>query len=110
MTLPYKPVTEEDLQDSDYGSTDSQMRKNAKRLSLLLKHFQGRWTHECLTSLREFHKSQSNNNQTMKVGDIVQIHNEGSRLGWCLAVIEELITGNDRLVRAGVQTVRTALL
>ena len=90
----------EDLQDPDYGSTDNQLRKNAKRLSLLLKHFQGRWRHEYLTSLREFHKSQGNNNQTAKVGDIVQIHDEGSRLGWRLAVIEELITGNDGLVRA----------
>ena len=93
-------VTEEDLQDPDYGSTSSQMRKNAKRLSLLLNHFQTRWKHEYLTSLREFHRSQGNNNQTVKVGDVVQIHDEGPRLSWRLAIIEELITGNDGLVRA----------
>ena len=40
--LPHMLVTEEDLQDSDYGSTTSQMCKNAKRLSLLLNHFQTR--------------------------------------------------------------------
>ena len=38
--LPHMLVTEEDLQDPDYGSKSSQMHKNAKRLSLLLTHFQ----------------------------------------------------------------------
>ena len=93
-------------QDADYGSTSSQMRKNAKRLSLLLNHFQTRWKHEYLISLREFHRSRGNNNQTVKVGDIVQIHDDGPRLSWRLAVIEELITGNDGLVRAAI--VRTS--
>ena len=104
-TLPHTTVTE-DLHDPDYGSTDSQMRKNAKRLSVLLKHFQGRWRYEYLTSLREFHKCQGNNSQTVKVGDVVQIHDEGSRLGWRLAVIEELITGKDGLIRAA--SIRTS--
>ena len=40
-TLPHMLVTE-DLQDPDYGSTSSQMHRNAKRLSLLLNHFQTR--------------------------------------------------------------------
>ena len=42
----------------------------------------------------------------MKVGDVVQIHDEGSRLGWLLAVIEELITGEDGLIRAA--SIRTS--
>ena len=99
--LPHMLVIE-DLQDPDYGSTSSQMRKNVKRLSLLLNHFQTQWKHEYLTSLREFHRSHGNNNQTVKVGDIVQIHDEGPRLTWLLAVIEELITGNNGLVRAAI--------
>ena len=76
-TLPHMLVTEEDLQDPDYGSTSSQMHRNAKRLSLLLNHFQTRWKHKYLTSLREFHRSHGNKNQTVKVGDIVQIHDKG---------------------------------
>ena len=32
----------------------------------------------------------------------MQIHNEGPRLSWYLAVIEELIIGNDGLVRAAI--------
>ena len=98
--LPYRTVTEEDIQDPDYGNSESQMRRSTKKLSLLLKNFQGRWKHEYLTSLREFHKSQGSNHQRVKVGDVVQIHDEGPRLNWRLAVIEELITGNDGIVRA----------
>ena len=37
--LPHMLVAEEYLQDPDYGSTSSQIRKNTKRLSLLLNHF-----------------------------------------------------------------------
>ena len=29
--------------------------------------------------------------QTVKVGDIMQVHDDGARLNWHLAVIEELI-------------------
>jgi len=98
--LPHRTLTEEDIQDPDYGSSDSQMRKDAKRLALLLKHFQTRWKHEYLTSLREFHKSEGKKGQAVKVGDIVQVHNGGARLNWRLAVIEELIVGNDGITRA----------
>ena len=99
--LPHMLVTEEVLQDPDYGNTSNQMRKNAKRLSLLLNYFQTQWKHEYF-SLREFHRSHGNNNQTVKVGDIVQIHDKGPRLSWHLAVIEESITGNDGLVRVAI--------
>ena len=78
----------EDLQDPDDGGTSSQLHKNAERLSLLLNHFQTRWKNEYLTSLREFHRAQGNNNQAVKVGDVVQIHDEGPQLSWRLAVIE----------------------
>jgi len=38
-TLPHVLITEQDLQYSDYGCTDNLLHNNAKRLSLLLKHF-----------------------------------------------------------------------
>ena len=100
-TLPYRTATtEEDIQDPDHGIPDNQMRKSAKKLAILLRHFQTRWKQEYLTSLREFHKSRGNNHQKVRVGDIVQIHDEAPRLNWRLAVIEELIPGKDGLVRA----------
>jgi len=97
--LPYRTVTEEDTQDPDYRSFDNQMCKSARKLALLLKRFQTRWKHEYLTSLREFHMSHGNKQQRIRVGDVVQIHDEGPRLNWHLAVIEELITGKDGLVQ-----------
>ena len=56
--------------------------------------------------LRESHKASGNNNQTIKVGDIVLIHDDIPRINWRLAMIEELITGNDGLTRAAI--LRTA--
>ena len=51
-TLPYRTVTEEDIHDPDYGNPQSRICKSAKKLALLLRHFQARWKHEYLTSLR----------------------------------------------------------
>jgi hypothetical protein len=53
-----------------------------------------------LTQLREVHKSTGNNNQSVKVGDVVLIHNDNPRIQWRMAVVESLITGADGLVRA----------
>ena len=50
-----------------------------------------------MTELRESYKASGNNNQTIKVGDIVLIHNDIPRINWRLAMIEKLITGNDGL-------------
>ena len=61
----------------------------------------GRWKHDYLTSLREFHRVSGYNSQTVKVGDVVQIHEDNSpRTTWKLGVIEELIYGKDNLVRS----------
>ena len=50
-------------------------------------------------SLREFHKT-TGNNVAVKVGDVVLVHDEGSRINWKLAVIEELLPGRDGHVLA----------
>ena len=55
---------------------------------------------EYLTSLREYHGQHGNNNQSIKVGDIVQIYDDAPRNTWKLAVIDELIKGRDGLIRA----------
>ncbi|VDI09705.1 Hypothetical predicted protein [Mytilus galloprovincialis] len=58
---------------------------------------------EYLTSLREFHKTK--NEQSIQIGDIVQIHNESPRVNWKLGIVNELIRGNDGHVRAArIQT------
>ena len=97
--LPHELVSQEDIQDPSYDET-SQLNRAAKWQSLLLAHFSARWKHEYLTSLREFHRASGNNNQEIKVGDVVLIHDDSPRINWKMAVVEELIIGGDGLVRA----------
>ena len=57
--------------------------------------------------LCEYHRNTGNNIQAIKVGDVVQVHNEGSRVYWKLAIIEKLISGNDGLIHAAHIHTRT---
>jgi transposase InsO family protein len=99
-SLPYPDVDDDDeVEDPDFMD-DSEVRRRAKSQALRLKHFESRWRKEYLTSLREFHKSTGNNDQSVRVGDVVLIHSDKPRLLWRMAVIESLIRGKDGLVRA----------
>ena len=104
-SLPYIAVDKEEIDDPTYGSAEDVDRR-AKRQALTLQHFRRRWRDEYLTSLREFHQGTGKNKQTIKVGDVVLVHNDTPRTMWKLAVIESLIKGNDGLVRAA--NIRTA--
>ena len=54
-----------------------------------------------MTSLREFNnKISGHNKQTIRVGDVVVVHDEKPRMQWRLAIVEELIKGGDTLVCA----------
>ena len=99
VSMPHEVVEEQDLNDPTYGNiTDVSQR--AKLQAFLLNQFQARWKYEYLTSLREHHRTTGNNSQQIKSGDIVLMYDESPRSTWKLAVIEELITGRDGLVRA----------
>ena len=94
------PKIEFDESNIPIHTGTSVLTKRTKRLNTILEHYWTRWRSEYLTSLREFHKTSGNNNQTIQVGDIVQVHDETPRSKWKLAVITELIHGNDGLVRS----------
>ena len=94
------------LQDPSYNE-DMRLKKAAKVQSLLLNHFTTHWKREYLMSLREFHQKSINNRQAIKVGNVVLVHNEGPRLDWRLAVVEELIVGGDGLIRTA--NIRTSM-
>ena len=66
----------------------------------LIDDFRCRWRREYLTALRENQRISGRNEQTIKVGDIVMVHDEGPRSRWKLAMVEALIQGNDGRVRA----------
>ena len=69
-------------------------------MSFLLNQFWKRWRTEYLTSLRELHKATGNNNQEVKKGQVVLVHDDGPRAKWRLAVIEDVVTGHDELIRS----------
>ena len=104
VALPH-PVIEDDESDPDYCSSN-QMRAKVDRQGMLLQHFQSRWKKEYLTTLREFHRTTGTNEQTVNIGDAVQIHDDAPRNQWKLGVIEGLNRGNDGYIRS--VTVRTA--
>ena len=92
--LPHAPVDEDEVNDPSYKDTSE---SEITRRALLLQNF---WKSDYLTALRECHRTTGNNTQAIRVGDIVQVHNEGPRVYRRLALDEKLIKGNDGLVRA----------
>ena len=98
VTLPY-PMTQDD--DPEFGNNDdSALRHRAKRQVLLIDHFWKRWRNEYLTPLRETHRTTGNNDQQVKVGDVVLVHDDTKRVNWKLAVIESVNKGRDNIIRS----------
>lgn len=89
-------VTSENL------STKQTITKRAETYQKLIDHFRQRWRREYLTELRQYYQAKGDNNQTISVGDVVQVYDDHPRVRWKLAVIERLIPGNDGLVRSAV--------
>ena len=102
--LPNETLQGDEINDPSFDEIQGRQR-DAKHLVILLQHFYKRWRQEYLTSLREFHRTTGVNAQKIKVGDIVQVHDDKHRLNWKLAVVEGLVQGLDGHVR--VANIRT---
>jgi len=105
VSLPRETTDKQELDDPTFGNLDD-INRRSQLQAFLLNQFKFRWRHEYLTSLREYHRTSGQNTQTIKPGDVVLIHDDTPRITWKLAVIEELLKGNDGLVRAA--NIRTA--
>ena len=102
--LPHEGALADKLHDPSYCGAE-QVRRDAKTESLLLEHFTTRWRHEYLTSLREFHRPFRRGGQEIRVGDVALVNDDGPRINWKLAIVENLVEGNDGLVHsAAVRT------
>ena len=88
------------MDDPDFQVNESTVRQTVNRQTKLIQQFWQTWKSEYLTSLREFHRTSGNNERIIKKGDVVIVHDDKARLYWRLAVVEDLIEGNDGLVRA----------
>ncbi|XP_053380188.1 uncharacterized protein LOC123561644 [Mercenaria mercenaria] len=84
--------------NSNHNTANKQVRIQRE----LLNRFWERWKTDYLTSLRERHTQSGQNKQTIKVGDVVQVHEDCPRLRWKLAVVEEQMPGKDGLTRSAM--------
>ena len=101
ISLPYPVIDEGEINDPSYSdSSGTTLRAKVSKQALLLEHFQRCWKQEYLTSLREYHKTTGRNNQSIKTGDVVLIHDDTPRTKWKMAVVEQLMKGKDDYVRA----------
>ena len=71
----------DEVDDPTYGET-TEIQRRAKVQALLLQHFWSRWKREYLTALRKFHHTTGTNTQTVKVGDVVLIHDNMTFQGY----------------------------
>ncbi len=94
--LPY----EEDVPTNDGPSDRPSVIRRATHQTMLINNFRDRWRHEYLTALRERHQTTGRNDQAISVGDVVLVHDDIPRLQWKLAVVEELVSGKDGLIRS----------
>ena len=84
-------------------STCTSLTRRAKHHRRILEHFVNRWRREYLMSLRERSRVNANrrNVAAIAVGDIVVIMNEKTKQQfWKLAKVEDLLPGQDGVVRA----------
>ena len=84
-----------------YHIETADLRKRAKHLLKCKEAMWRRWSQEYLRSLRERHRAQAGTGgDKPSVGDVVIIKSEDKNRGkWPLAIVEDLIVGNDGVVR-----------
>ena len=97
---PHPIADQEELADPSVVH-GKDLRKQVDKLTQLIEHFTSRWKREYLTSLREFHKVSRRGSTQLIRRDVVIVHEDNTpRLHWRLAVVEDLIKGDDGQVRA----------
>ncbi len=110
LSLPDGIRCGHDPDDDDFDLTHDHLTRRMKHLNVVLNHFWKRWQLEYLADLRESHRQQlsgrsGDDTTTVKVGDIVLLHEEKPRAFWRLARVKQQITGRDGRVRAAILTV-----
>ena len=91
-TLPYN-----DKLPEPKPFTHDTVTKQARVQTSVVNHLRDKWRHKYLTSLSQYHKTTGQNDQSIKVGDVVLIHDETHRTKWKMGTIEKLMTGRDDL-------------
>ena len=102
-TLPFNYEADEELEDPTFGR-DMNIQIFSKaylKTQNVLRTFWRRWSSSYLPSLREHHQATKGPiEEAIKIGDIVQVHQDSKRSEWKLAVVEQLNRGADGMVRS----------
>ena len=100
-TLQFRMPRRDD--EEECNQSDSKLHRRATYLGKLLNHYHRRWKSEYLVNLREQHRTPKLSRNPIKVneGDIVLIEGESlkNRVFWKLGKIQNLIVGEDNVVR-----------
>lgn len=108
-TLPFNYEADEELEDPTFGR-DMKIQIFSKaylKTQNVLRTFWRRWSTSYLPSLRENHQATKGPiEEIIKIGDIIQVHQDSKRSEWKLAVVEQLNRGTDGMVRSA--EIRTA--
>ena len=90
------------LQEDIETIKDGDLRKRAKYLERCKENIWKRWSNEYIKSLREKHNLVHHGKENqIAVGDVVLIKGEEKNRGrWAIGVVESLIRGKDKIVRA----------
>jgi len=87
-------------------STHDSLVRRSKQQRRTLSQFLSIWRKMHLTNLREHHRVKgqfTREGPRISVGDVVMLKNDSTkRLFWKLAIVHELLTGNDGRVRAAM--------
>ena len=94
-------VDEDEMNDPTFLSNMS-LSNVFRRRQILFGNFSKRWCSEYLMSLRERRNISGGNGPFAKVGDVVLIGDDNSRLHWKMGIVEKLIVGNDGKIRSAM--------
>ena len=94
------PTTPNDVQ-FEISCTNKSLTKRARYQNRVLKSFTDQWKKEYLLSLRESSRSESNQRESLSVGDVVILKDANQpRTFWKLAKIETLLPSKDGIIRS----------
>ena len=99
LSVPDRLGYSHDPEDEEFiaNTSSSDLKERARRLNNALNYFWVRWRDEYLIELRDVHRYAGQTNaqhSTIKVGDVVIIHEESLPRGfWKLARVEKVVCG-----------------
>ena len=111
LTVLPDPFIQDDDDNYDALTSHEEITRRVRHISLTMSKFWKRYKDEYLTGLRENHhlmQVHSSNGKFVAISDLVLVHNEKQpRLLWRMGKVEDLIKGEDNIIRGVVVCVQS---